>query len=387
MISNNKIFTFWNYLPIEDDFDLEFIVSKWKNLGINVAMSFAYDYKNSNKDKMIELLDICERENIQLIINDTRTSYLELDSLSKEEFITNIHNAYQDFGKHKACYGFYIGDEPNFEHVDNFIFTAQKVLEIMHNLIPFGNLLPYWGDKKACLKAGHSEQFFYDLVNRILKETKLPIIGFDHYTQCYDSYMNQEKGIEFFLYDLRMYQKVCTENKTPFIVSLLALDHWHYRLPTADDIRWQISTSFAHGASGICWFYFHQKCLDTGFGNAPFIGNKFLETPIYKTIEIEQKRIIDNYFPLFNDLDFLKINYIDKKHHYKYKDENIVDFKQDRKLLTFISYFKDRRDNSIYMMITNGSQKYSNHYRYQINDKKEDFWLLPGAFILTKINS
>ena len=43
-----KIFSFWNYLYINDSIDIKYIVSKWKECGINVAMSFAY---NPNKCK------------------------------------------------------------------------------------------------------------------------------------------------------------------------------------------------------------------------------------------------------------------------------------------------------------------------------------------------
>lgn len=381
---NNKIFSFWNYLYISDSIDIKTIVKKWKDCGINVAMSFAYNPLNCSKKKMIELLDECDKQGLKVIINDDRTSFLQLDKIDKETFYSNIKQAYLDFGKHKATYGFFIGDEPDFDHVDNFIYTAKIVKEIMPDLIHFGNLLPYWGDKKTCEKNGFSEQFFYQLVSRILKETSLKIIGFDHYTQCFDTYQDQEKGIEFFLYDLRMYQRVCKEFNIPFIVSILSTQHWQHRIVNHDDIRWQISTSFAHGAEGIMWFYFHQKSLDTGFGLSPFIGEDLVETDLYRTLLVEQKRIINNYFPLFDNLSFKEVKYIDKENDFKYEDDILEEFKTDRNTLTFISEFIDKTNKDEYLMITNGDQNISNHYSFLISGSREDFWLLPGEFKLIK---
>lgn len=382
---DRKIFSFWNYLYISNSIDTKSIVKKWKDCGTNVAMSFAYDPTKCDKSKMIELLDECDKQGLKVIINDDRTNFLQLDKIDKETFVSNVKQAYLDFGKHSAAFGFFIGDEPDFDHIDNFIYTAKVVKEIMPDLTHFGNLLPYWGDKKTCEKNGYTEEFFYKLVSRILKETNLKIIGFDHYTQCFDSSLDQEKGIEFFLYDLRMYQKVCREFNIPFMVSVLSTQHWQHRIVNHDDIRWQISASLAHGAEGVMWFYFHQKSLDVGFGLSPFIGEELIETDLYKTLLVEQKRIINNYFPLLDNLVFEKVEYICKKNGYRCENSLLKEFKADRNTLSFVSSFYDKTNGDKCLMLTNGDQKISNHYSFMIGNSHEDFWLLPGEFKIIKI--
>lgn len=381
----NKLFSFWNYLDISENIDIPSIVSKWKECGANVPMSFHFPLNSPLKGKMIALLDECEKLNLRAIINDDRTSFLRLDQVSEAEFKKGVLEAKNDFGSHKATMGFFLGDEPDFAHVDNFILASRIVKEAMPSLTHFGNLLPYWSDKEASIKNGYSEQFFYDLVSKILKETGLKMIGFDHYTQCYDASLSREKGIQFFLYDLRTYQKITSEFGIPFIVSLLATRHWFYSEVDYDAIRWQMGTSFAHGAGGIMWFYFHQKSLDTGFGVSPFIGERLIETGVYRRILVEQNRLIDNYGSLLDELDFEGVSYLDDLNGYDVNETSIEDFCSERKLLVFISSFKGKKDGSRYLMITNGDQKLANHFTFKIDDSQEDFWLLPGEFKILKM--
>lgn len=376
-------FSFWNYLPL-GHIDAEFAVDNWKKLGINLAMSFVYDPLTSKKEEMLSLLDECQKEGIRVLISDKRTVFTRLGEVSKEAFVKGLKEAYFDFGKHPATYGFFIGDEPDFEHVDDFIFAAKKVQEIMPNLTPFGNLLPYWSDKEETEKNGHSEEFYENLVHKMLSESHLPLIGFDHYTQCYDSLMDQKKGIASFLYDLRMYQKVTSEHHIPFYASLLAISHWHYRAPDENDIRWQISTAFAHGARGILWFYFHQKSLDVGFGEAPFIGEKGIIGSAYDPILREQNRFIDNYKSLLDDLAFESIFYFSKENDSSFLSKEGVEIKASRKLLAYLTSFNNVKDGRVYLMLTNGSQRYSNNFKVSLNGKvRKELWLLPGeaAFI------
>lgn len=379
-------FSFWNYLPL-GELSSSYAVNNWKKLGINLAMSFVFDPSSSKKQDMITLLDECYKNEIKVIIYDKRTIYSRLDEIEKEKFVEEIKEAYADFGNHSATYGFFIGDEPDFNHIDNFIFTAKTVLEIMPRLIPFGNLLPYWNDKEEAIKNGYSEQFYVDLVDKILSKSKLPLIGFDHYTQCYDNLMDQEKGIESFLYDLRMYQKVSSKYKIPFFASILALGHWHYRSPNEDDIRWQISTSFAHGARGILWFYFHQKCLDVGFGEAPFIGEKGFIGPTYEMILRQQNKFIDNYKLLLDNLSFKSIEYLNKENNFSFHSKEGIEISSSRSLLSYVSYFQHTENGNTYLMITNGSQIYSNNFKINYkNNLKKELWLLPGEATFVCIN-
>lgn len=364
--------SFWNYLPL-DNYKKDVILD-WKELGVNLAMSFVFDIEKHSKKAMNDFLDDCLEHNLKVIIVDTRSSFYELDRISEEEYRQNIKQAYEDFGHHKATFGFFIGDEPNFEHVDKAIRAAQIVQEEMPNLTPFLNLLPYFSNKKEQEKLGRNEEFFVNLLTKILKESKLPIIGFDHYTQCYDEQMDQEKGIMFYLYDLKMYQKVCEQCGVDFYVSNLSVGHWYYRVPTQDDFRWQINVSLAMGAKGILWFYFHQKSSDASYRCAPFYGENLTKNSTFLNLKIEQQHFISHYLEFFEDAKLLESNVIKKCK--KYIDEDIK-IECDRKNFLILSKFS--KNNEIFYVLVNGSQKVANKYIVNItNNKKEEFYLAPG---------
>ena len=186
-------FGFWNY--IDSGVIGKKAVADWKELGMNLCMSFDFDAKKHNKQDMIDILDECAAQGMKLIIRDHRTRFKCYQGCDEKTFIQGVKEAYEDFGKHPATFGFYIGDEPNAEQEQAFIDTAKILMQEMPGLIPFGNLLPYWGSSDFAMLAGKKADCFYETVDTILKQTKLPLIGYDHYTQCLQEDQNQEAGI------------------------------------------------------------------------------------------------------------------------------------------------------------------------------------------------
>ena len=224
-------------------------------------------------------------------------------------------------------------------------------------------------------KYGRNADFFKEIVEKIIKETKLPVLGFDHYTQCYDELEDQQKGINYFLEDLSYYSKICNENNVDLFVSLLSVGHWNYRVPNYDDLRWQMNVSLAYGAKGIVWFYFHQKLLDESFRMSPFMGEEFIKSETFNYIQAIQVSFKKNFESIFDSMKFVEVS---KYENIKYVDKDEMKISIDRKLLFFLTTFE--KDNKKIYMLTNGSQKFSNHFNVIINNIKKDFYLSPGEF-------
>lgn len=369
------VLSFWNYLPLE--FYKENVIDDWNDIGSNVAMSFVYDSNVDSKDKMIEFLDLCLKRNIKVLIVDKRTLFYELDKINEDEYRKNVKNAYRDFGKHKATYGFFIGDEPNFEHIDKAIRAVQIFKEECGELIPFLNLLPYFYNLKSQRKYGRNLAFFENIVEKIFKETNIPVIGFDHYTQCFDDLEDQEKGIKYFIEDLEGYARICKKHNVKLFVSLLSVGHWNYRVPNFNDLRWQMNVSLAYGAKGIFWFYFHQKSLDESYRKSPFYGETFIKTETYNSMKIIQNDFRNSFEKEFDEMEFVKVEKLNTNKEFTI--DNLI-VKSHRKLLYFVSTFI-KNSKTIYML-TNGSQKYSNKFIYKFNDSEKEIWLAPGEFKL-----
>ena len=175
-------FSFWNYAPFGVVSNVE-AVKDWVEAESNLPMSFVYDHLKDKKEVMLELLDECQKHGLKLIISDTRTSFRTMLEVGEAKFIELVKQAYEDFGHHPAAFGFFVGDEPSpvGNETEAFIKTTQIVKKTMPNLTPFGNLLPYFGGSDGVMDLSNNTRY-EDILYKILKETKLPVIGWDQYS-------------------------------------------------------------------------------------------------------------------------------------------------------------------------------------------------------------
>jgi len=242
-------FGFWNYIE-SGVYDVS-AVDQWKDLGMNLPMSFTFDITRHDKRDMLAVLDRCYEKGMKLIVCDSRTHFRTYQKLGAKQFRKGVESAYADFGSHPATFGFFVGDEPAPSENQDYIDTVNIVLEVAPNLIPFANIVPYWGGGSDYdMLVGASEEKHTALVEELLSKTKMPLLAYDQYSQCLADNENKECGINSYFLVLDKYFELTNKHGIPFYSSLLAVGHWDFRVPTEDDIRWQIYTSIAHGARG-----------------------------------------------------------------------------------------------------------------------------------------
>ncbi len=388
-MDKNIRFGFWNYI---DSGRLgKEAVTDWKELGMNLCMSFDFDLnKGHNKQDMLDVLDECAAQGMKIIIRDKRTRFKHYAQVGADVFTADVQAAYEDFGKHPATFGFFIGDEPSDEQVPDFIETAKIVLAQMPKLVPFGNLLPYFGNGDWAILTSRKTDSFYATVDKILKETKLPVIGYDHYTQCLQDDQNKEAGIDGWFYDLDTYRKVCQENGIPFYVTALCVGHWAYRVPTEDDFRWQISTALAHGARGIFWFHLYSLNNDLSYRGAPFYGNHFKRTETFDYLARQQDLFQQCYLEQFNKMELQEVyhaGHIYDPAHRLVSDEIIKEVTAQRAYTTIVSYFKEFDSEERWVCIVNGHQRFTNLITVDFTcGASYKFWLAPGELRLFKLS-
>lgn len=371
---------FWNYAPFGIISNKD-AVKDWVSVGSNLPMSFIYDYKKNKKDEMLALLDECQKFHLKLIISDTRTLYSNLTSMTKDEFRSLVKAAFDDFGHHEAAFGFYVGDEPSPDDAHLFIDAMKIVLEEMPGLTPFGNLLPLFMEIDNPRKPEYIE-----LLHKILKDTKAPIIGYDQYTQCHDKYAHPEEGIKSYFYDLDMFRKITKEYDVPVYISLLCIGHWNHRVPTEDDIRWQMYTALAHGMRGIIWFYFHQPHHDYSYRGGPYTNFGMRKTPMFDIIARQQYIFKEGYEEQFNKMELINVYHLNDNYVFedqKQKDEDIDELILDREFPVIISHYQEFDSKKKWISFVNGSQEYTNLFRVTFKGGyKKVFWLAPGEMRL-----
>lgn len=382
-------FGFWNY--VESGVFGKEAVKDWKDLSCNLPMSFTFDVDRHNKQDMLDILDECEKEGMKLVVCDSRTHFRTYQKIGEEKFVESVKAAYADFGTHPANFGFFVGDEPRPDENQDYIKTVQLVMEHAPGLIPFANLVPYWGGGSDYdMLVGAPEAEHTKLVEDLLKETKIPMLGYDQYSQCLDEGHNQECGINSYFFVLDQYRELTKKYNVPFFASLLACGHWCFRTPTEDDIRWQMYTALAHGARGIFWFHLYQYDAGSSFVGMPLCGPKRMRMPVFDMIA-RQQYIFDCYyreqFDKMEVTDVYHVGHIYDPRRRFCADDILLDINGKNSYPTILTYYKEYDSDKRWMSVVNAHQRLANRItlKYQ-NGKEETFWLAPGEMKLIEID-
>lgn len=388
MMNKDIKFGFWNY--IKSGILGKEAVKDWKELGMNLAMSFDFDVELHDKAQMLEILDECKAQGIQLIIRDSRTRYKRYARVSLEEFLCGVREAYKDFGWHEATFGFFAGDEPTAEYEQAFTDVLRILLEEMPNLTPFGNVFPYWGGSDFDMLTGKKPEHFYGVTTRMLQESGTPVLAYDHYSQCVEDNHNQEVGISTWFYNLDMFHKVTKENGRIFYVTGLCVGHWAYRVPTEDDFRWQINTALAHGARGIFWFHLYNLVGDSSYRNAPFYGKDFKRTETFTYLARQQDIFQQELMEQFNKMELTDVyhtgHFYDPTKRFC-SDDTVREVNGKFSYPTIISYYKEFDSEERWVSIVNAHQRYANLITvYFACGATKQVWLAPGEMKLYKLS-
>lgn len=291
---------FWNYVPV-GTIDTKKAVSDWEELGMSLPMSFSYDASTHKKEDMLSMLDECHKKGMQVIVCDKRTNFRTLlKTQDRAAFEQGIKDAATDFGNHPAVFGFEVGDEPDKNSWEVALDTYKMVKAAAPHLTPFINMYPLWA----------GEQSFYDTMGvhttdygkknaDFMRRAGANLISYDCYSQCSffekdcKDYEKQE-GIDLYFQNLNLFRTAAEENDGVFFNSILSVGHWAYREPTENDLRWQLSTSIAHGAQGVMWFFLYERRLDGSFRRPP-IDLFWKRTPLFDELA-RQNRICNEYY-------------------------------------------------------------------------------------------
>lgn len=295
---------FWNYVNL-GVLDNKRAVDDWEELGFNLAISFEYG-PSSDKALMLDLLDKCLVKNIKVIISDYRTTYREAKKLPQEEFKREVLEAYKDFGSHPATFGFSIGDEPDKDHFEYAIKSYNIVKEIMPNLTPFINFYPYFVDESFESVMGVKREEYQKKIEYFLEKTNAPLISYDCYSQC--AIFESDIYLEMYFKNLEIFGNACKKYNAILYTSLLSVGHWAYKVPTLDDIRWQLNVSIAHGCVGLLWFFVYERDLDGSYRMSPIdCFNK--RTYMFDYLRRENNIFKHYYLDKFNEYEFVNVKH------------------------------------------------------------------------------
>lgn len=253
----------WNYTKC-NLYSPKECVDHWKELGFSFMLSSVSNDTKEDNQYILDTLKECEKAGIKLIVVNNcflNMSLEEVGETSYEEKVrefSKIYNAYSSFG------GIFICDEP---HAADFPCLKKACSIVSKYAKPFVNFLAINAVVGCCGWDNVNENQYLDMIEDLIKNHGLAFVSYDYYLQC-DINFNQ-KGIDDYFYNLMKFGELARKNNVPFVVTNLSVGHWFYREPTLDDIRWQLSTSLALGATNNLWFFLYEREIESSYRNAP----------------------------------------------------------------------------------------------------------------------
>ncbi|MDD6799025.1 MAG: hypothetical protein PUE85_01185 [Firmicutes bacterium] len=342
---------FWNYQPMThvtlDD------VQKWAECGMTLPMSPQYYPTPENKRRMLEILDECQRNDMRVILCDSRSHWNGASS-DPETYRVHFREACEDFASHPAVYGFHIGDEPSRNEMEDVITALAIQKEEAPSLKPFLNLLPTWDGKYI----GYDD--VYACFDDIKARMPLDQLCYDRYSQ-----MNpEESGTEAYFVDLRRYSELSASMGIPFWTTLLCVGHFRYRVPSEDDLRWQLSTALAAGCKGILWFMFYLRAPISNYRKAPIdmFGER---TETFYALKNVLRQFNATYADTFKDLTLDGCYHLGRAWGgyplFTDKTDDVIIHAESSPGLDAIISFFTGKDGKKYVAIVGNSTKENNH--------------------------
>lgn len=379
---------FWNYVDT-GVLEEEAAADDWKALGMNMPMSFEFDPEKHDKKRMIAQLDACEQRGMKLIVCDARTTFSRYIQVGEEAFRKGVEQAARDFASHPAFFGFHVGDEPGkdqWEAAERAYIACRELSPVM----PFINFLPYWDEENFKDVLGVDCEGYGEKIKSFLRRTGAQKFGYDYYGQC--AYFERERFVNLYFKNLNIFGGAARSCGADLYVSLLSVGHWSLVVPDEDLLRWQISTTVAHGAAGILWFFVYERRLDGSFRLSP-IDLFWEKTETFGRLSRQNRTFNEYYAEFLSSLSFGGVWHLGKS----FGSTPAFSFNEDlREIRTVVnpaplSVTKFEKDGQASWLLVNLSQNEPTCIDVtcgeNLSQNSGRYWLAPGQMLLLKNKS
>lgn len=291
---------FWNYTRIGAHPVSAAMVRDWDECGMTLAMGPEYVLPDDDAARtMRAILDECAARNIKVILWQDGCTFWHLHEHGEEYFRKNVGMALEAFGDHPAVFGLHCGDEPRGVHTEPAFRCVRIQKEMAPHWKPFLNLLPWHQN----IHPGVHEKHWPDYLDTVCEQARPEILAYD----CYYHMNPGEEGWEIYFKNLEHFSAAARRHNIIYWPTLMCTAHFNYRIPTEDDLRWQLGSALAWGARGIVWFfmYLRDKChgVADNFRLAPI--NEFWErTETYRRLSYINRQFLNTTAPVLNVLAF-----------------------------------------------------------------------------------
>lgn len=198
-------------------------------------------------------LDLCQAAGLKAIVSDNRASGYDWKNVNPIIARSNLVSLVAEVGKHPALYGFYLRDEPGAELFPGLGTVATLIRELAPGKWPYINLFPNYASAEQLGNATYGEH-----LEQFVSTCHPTTLSYDHYALMDDGSLR-----DGYWQNLEQMRASGLKHSLPFWNIVLSVAHFHYREPTAADLRFQVYSTLAYGGRGIAYFTYI----------APSVGN------------------------------------------------------------------------------------------------------------------
>lgn len=358
---------FWNYPNIKETPVSE--AARWKNCGMTLTQTPFFSYEKNDPTAMTAMLDAMAEAGVDAFVCISDLDFHRFVG-HPEGYRDIFARAYADFGKHPAVRGFFVGDEPLNDAEFAACQEAYRVMrEVAPELTPLLNFNPYWHGMEYDLLNGED---FDGWIDRFIRSSGCPLICYD----CYWQMNPGEEGINMYFTNLNRYVSAAKRNGIQVFNTVLSCGHFRYRVPTEDDLRWQLSTSVASGCNGILWFLYYGQHNCNNYRGSP-VDELGEESATYTSLRRVQLLFHRRYGAMMAKLHF------DRAWHFPRTYGNypmyttgalphIRKMTSDNDLPGMLSRFTDD-DGQEYLVLVNNSQTESGLFTFHMDGGVKQF--------------
>lgn len=289
-----------------------------KESGIDIIYGL---YENAESDISLihKALDLSSWAGIGYLVRDSRI----IKATSEAELLRYL----EPYINHEACRGVLVIDEPGLIHFEKLKVLQEIFYRHYSNKIFYTNLLPlhandnqfYNGAFGGPLDGGKiGYQTYYE---KYLQEVKPKFLSYDLYPfeQAYPfirtDYFKQHSLIK----------NLCVKENIPYynFIQTCSFNH-HVRIPTQQEIRFQVFTSLAYGTTGFQYFTYFIPLENTHeiFKGSMIDaqGNKNDQYYYVQHVNKKLKKLLD----ILKDYRYMGIDYDESQNQYESVDKTPV---------------------------------------------------------------
>ncbi|MHC4563632.1 MAG: hypothetical protein ACYS8X_12780 [Planctomycetota bacterium] len=276
---------FWNYLHLSRPEHAARIteqeVQDWADVGATVMIGPGFNPDNPAQHALMsKLMDWAAQREMKLILADGR-----FGGSRRQEAI-------DDFARHPAYFGYQAADEPNGKGA-RALFEAigrQQAAVSDVPVRPFINLGPSQPGNEGFIGV----EKYSDYVDGAAGVGKVDFLSFD----CYYQMNPGQGGWDIYYTNLREMREGGQRHGVPFWATLLSVGHFHYRVPSYDDLRWQFNTAVASGAQGVLYFFYYMRDPHGNYRFPP-VDAFWEKTQTYDNLRVVHRAFHTRYGDLF----------------------------------------------------------------------------------------